>query len=384
MFRKEVFSMPNQYPKATKLAATKRYENGESASAISQSIHVPVSTLYRWFHAYRTIQTPQHTYSPAEFNTLLKRTKKAEHLLEIIRKTGCISSIPLQTRLQKLATLHEEDTEFSVHEICEALEVSRGTFYNHIFRRVDRSKYQQEHDELMRQVQQVFDDSNQRFGSEKIRIKLAESGVHVIRGRIRDIMQELDIRSIHCNAKQEYKRRQTYRKRNLLNRNFSASKPNQVWVSDITHFKIKGYGLYLCIIIDLFSRKVIAYNISRKASTYLVTSTFREAFALRGDPKGLTFHSDGGTQYTSNALTQLLLQNGVKQSFSASGRPLDNAVSETFFATFKKEEAYRRDYLSERDFRKSANEYIQFYNETRPHATLAYKSPTRFEELYGK
>ena len=305
-------------------------------------------------------------------------------MLEIIRATECISAIPLQTRLQKLSTLYEQDTEFSVHEICEALEVSRGTFYNHIFRWVDRSKYQQERERLMQVVQQAFDDSNQRFGSEKICITLAANGIHVSRERIQSIMQELDIKSIHCNAKREYKRRQSYRKRNLLNRNFTASKPNQIWVSDITYFKVKGYGLYLCVILDLFSRKVIAYNISRKASTYLVTSTFREAFALRHEPRSLVFHSDRGTQYTSNAFTQLLLRNSVQQSFSASGRPLDNAVSETFFATFKKEEAYRRDYLSERDFRKSVDEYIQFYNEICPHKTLAYKTPVQFEELYGK
>jgi len=122
-----------------------------------------------------------------------------------------------------------------------------------------------------------------------------------------------------------------------------------VWVSDITYFKINGYGLYLCVILDLFSRRIIAYNISRKASTQLVTSSFKEAFSFRGMPAGLTFHSDRGTQYTSVALTQLLARNDVRQSFSASGRPLDNAVSETFFATFKKEEAYRRDYVSERN-----------------------------------
>lgn len=165
-------------------------------------------------------------------------------------------------------------------------------------------------------------------------------------------MQELDIKTIHYNARREYKRRQSYRKRNLLNRNFTASKPNQIWVSDITYFKVKGYGLYLCVILDLFSRKVIAYNISRKANTYLVTSTFREAFALRHEPRSLVFHSDRGTQYTSNAFTQFLLQNSVQQS--------------------------------RRDFRKSVDEYIQFYNEIRPHKTLAYKTPVHFEELCGK
>ena len=138
----EVFSVPNQYPKALKYEVAKTHEDGEPVSSISQDVHVPISTLYRWFQKYRTIQTPHRKYSSAEFDALLKRVKKAEHMLGIIRATECISAIPLQTRLQKLSTLYEQDTEFSVHEICEALEVSRGTFYNHIFSRVDRSKYQ--------------------------------------------------------------------------------------------------------------------------------------------------------------------------------------------------------------------------------------------------
>ena len=128
----------------------------------------------------------------------------------------------------------------------------------------------------------------------------------------------------------------------------------------------------------------LPYRVSRKSSTHLVTSTFRAAFQNRGSPQGLTFHSDRGGQYISNTFCLLLQQRGVSQSFSNSGRPYDNAVVETFFATFKKEEAYRRDYSSEADFRKSVDDYIRFYNDVRPHQTLAYKSPVRFEDLYGK
>ena len=105
---------------------------------------------------------------------------------------------------------------------------------------------------------------------------------------------------------------------------------------------------------------------------------------MRGKPKNLTFHSDRGTQYTSATFTQLLQKYGVKQSFSATGRPIDNAVAETFFATFKKEEAYRREYTSEDSFRKSAERYIQFYNEIRPHQTRQYKTPQGFEDAYVK
>ena len=140
--------------------------------------------------------------------------------------------------------------------------------------------------------------------------------------------------------------------------------------------------MYLCAIIDMFSRRVVGYRISRTASTRLVTTTFRDAYAERGNPKNLTFHSDRGGQYISDALSKLLQQFGVKQSFSATARPHDNAVAEAFFASFKKEEAYRREYTSEQSYRKSMAQYVQFYNELRPHRTLKYKTPQAFEEAY--
>lgn len=96
----------------------------------------------------------------------------------------------------------------------------------------------------------------------------------------------------------------------------------------------------------------------------------------------MTFHSDRGTQYTSKAMTALLQKCGVRQSFSATARPHDNAVAETFFATLKKEEVYRREYTSEDGFRKSVQRFIRFYNEVRPHRTLKYQTPQGFEDAY--
>lgn len=197
-------------------------------------------------------------------------------------------------------------------------------------------------------------------------------------------MNKLGLKSIREGAKSSYQWQQAHRKRNLLAREFTAKSMNEKWVSDITYFKVKNYGIYMCVIIDLFSRKVVGYRISRKSSTHLATATFRKAFADRGEPKDLMFHSDRGSQYISTAFQDLLRACGVTQSFSFSGRPHDNAVAEAFFSSFKQEETYRRNYTSENDFRKSVEEYILFYNEKRPHATLAYKTPTRFEEIYGK
>lgn len=375
--------MPKKYPLEFKKQAIRRYEKGESIPVLCQELHISQSTFYHWRNQYRSIQTSAHTYTPAEFDALIRRLQKAEHKLSIIQLSGYLSKVPLQDKLATLEHFHNEMSDlYSVHELCEALDVSRGTFYNHIFRRVDRSKYEEEKTQLMLKVKQIFDDSEQRYGADKIRAVLAENGLRISAKRVLSIMHELGLYSIRTDAKKLYKTQQQRKKQNLLNREFNADHPNQIWVSDITYFRIKDSWMYLCAIIDLFSRRVVGYRISRTASTRLVTTTFRDAYAKRGNPKNLTFHSDRGGQYISDALSKLLQQFGVKQSFSATARPHDNAVAEAFFATFKKEEAYRREYTSEKHFRKSVDEYIRFYNEVRPHQTLKYKTPQGFEAAY--
>ena len=375
--------MPKKYPLEFKKQAIRRYEKGESIPALCQELHISQSTFYHWRNQYRSIQTSAHTYTPAEFDVLVRRLQKAEHKLSIIQLSGYLSKVPLQDKLATLEHFHNEMSDlYSVHELCEALDVSRGTFYNHIFRRADRSKYESEKAQLILKVKQIFDDSEQRYGADKIRAVLAENGLRISAKRVLSIMHELGLYSIRTDAKKLYKTQQQRKKQNLLNREFNADHPNQIWVSDITYFRIKDSWMYLCAIIDLFSRRVVGYRISRTASTRLVTTTFRDAYAKRGNPKNLTFHSDRGGQYISDALSKLLQQFGVKQSFSATVRPHDNAVAEAFFATFKKEEAYRREYTSEKHFRKSVDEYIHFYNEVRPHQTLKYKTPQGFEAAY--
>ena len=375
--------MPSTYPTELKVKTIRRYEKGESIKALSQELHISQSTLYQWRKEYCSIEMPDRSYTPAEFSAMNRKLKKLEHYMEIIQRSCYLSSVPLQKKLATLEELYRQpDNPYSVHELCEALGVARGTFYNHIFHRADRSNREEEQAELMLKVQQIFDDSQQRFGAEKIRSVLAQNGVRVSTKRVSAIMQELDLRSIRSDAKKQYKKRQQYAKRNLLERGFTAERPNQIWVSDITYFRVNNYSVYLCIILDLYARRIVGYRVSRNASTNLVTTTFRNAYQERGKPKNLTFHSDRGKQYTSAAFTQLLQKNGVKQSFSATGRPHANAVAETFFATFKKEEAYRREYTSEQNFCKNVEQYIRFYNEVRPHRTLKYQTPQAFEEKY--
>ena len=375
--------MPKEYSTKFKTEVIKRYQNGESILALSQELRIAQSTIYHWRKEFCSIKAANRIYTPKEFDALSRRLEKLEHEMEIIKRSGYIADVPLQKKLSVLENIYRQaDNTYSVHELCEALDIARGTFYNYIFRRADHSKREEAQIELMRLVQQVFDDSSQRFGAEKIRVTLAGSGVRVSTKRIAAIMQELGLQSIRPDAKKQYKKQQQYKKQNLLERQFTADHPNQIWVSDITYFKVNDYWMYLCIILDLFSRRIVDYRVSRNASTNLVTSTFRTAFRERGNPSSLTFHSDRGKQYTSATFTALLQKCEVKQSFSATARPHDNAVAETFFASFKKEEAYRREYTSEQSYRKSVEQYIRFYNELRPHRTLKYKTPQAFEEAY--
>jgi len=202
---------------------------------------------------------------------------------------------------------------------------------------------------------------------------------------VTELMRELGLVSVAPSAKVEWKTNIALGKRiNHLKQNFHADSPNAVWVSDVTVLRFKDKYYYLCVIIDLFSRKIIAHKISRRNSTQLITSTFRSAYAARQPKVGLTFHSDQGSQYTSHAFRTLLEKLYVTQSFSKSGRPYDNAVAESFFSIFKKEEFYRSNYRSEKELYQEIDTYVAFCNQKRPHTTLKNKTPEQFETIFSQ
>ncbi len=221
--------------------------------------------------------------------------------------------------------------QYSVHALCEALCVSRGTFYNHIFRREDVTAYDKRRAEMKEHIQKAFDESRQRFGANKIAVVLADQGIHTSPKYVAELMRGMGLQSVSINSKRDYQKRiRMEKKQNILQRQFQVSEPNRVWISDVTCFKINEKYIYVCVILDRFSRKAGAHGASPKNSTYLITSTFKRAIQSRGTPQGLTFHSDQGAQYTSKAFCKLLCMNRVAQSFSRSGRPHGNAVAEFF------------------------------------------------------
>lgn len=369
-----------QYSPEIKTQAIELHNAGKPVAAISKELGISESTLHRWFSLYTTPQSVTEEDAIREITRLTAECKHMQNVIEIIHQSGYINEIPLQRRLDFAEHLYKQKQGFRSQELYEALEITKGTFYYRLNHSAGITAKEKEKYALMLKIHEIFEDSNQIFGVEKIHAMLARQGIRVSNKRVSALMREMGLESVRIDAKKQYQLREKYSRNNLVHRNFKTAKPNEIWVSDITAFKIKGKWQYLCVIIDLYSRKVVGFHISKKSSTQLLSTTFKKAFSDRGKPAGLIFHSDQGSQYTSKAFSNLLKENGITQSLSMPGQPLDNAVAESFFSAFKKEEAYRKDYVSERHFIESVTKYIDFYNNTRPHKTNRYKTPTEFEE----
>lgn len=365
-----------------KKAVVARYENGVSIHQLCIEYNIPRSTLYRWCKSYKTDVTCNGTsFTVKEINQMQNCITKLNNIIEILKSVNCTVSTPLRERLLALESLY---SQYDVHTLCEALNVDRGTFYNHILRnKRENAWFAKRHEKYRHIVQEVFDEYHQILGAEKIRAVLVERGHQVSTKFIASIMHECGLSSVRTTARSDYLRLNALETpKNRIRQSFTAHSPNQIWVSDVTCFKIKDKYYYICVILDLFSRKVVAHTISKKNSTRLVTSAFKQANIERGRSHNLVFHSDRGSQYLSHTFQQLLQEYGVKQSVSAPGHPHDNAVAESFFASLKRENLYRKEYKSENTFRTGVAEYIQFYNEKRPHKLLKNRTPCQFEEIY--
>ncbi len=366
--------------KEQKELAVKRYLSGESASTIISEIGISRSTLYLWVKQFREVQNEKINFvSIVAYKRLQGKVKRLEEIIEIYKTVNCNYNSSLK---EKLYALEELYGQHSVHILCEALDVSRGTFYNHILRNKKQNTfYVQRKEELREMIQRIYDDSNQIFGAGKIMAVLKEQGIKAGEKTVRLLMRDMGIKSIRQEAKSLYDKEKK-RNRNLLQQQFNPLKPNQVWVSDITMFRLKEKNFYICVILDLYSRAVVGYKIGIKNRTQLTKSTFKLAYTNRQPQSGLMFHSDNGGNYCCRTFQSYLIKLNVEQTFSRPYVPYDNSVMESFFASMKREELYRRKFKSENEFYKAVADYIIFYNEKRPHYQNSYRTPLKKEQDY--
>ena len=266
--------------------------------------------------------------------------------------------------------------------MCKVLEVSRSSYYKRLNR--GKGKRASENKGLLEKIREVFRVSKERYGSPRITEELKREGISCNKKRIARLMSKYGIaakifRKYRNTTNSNHEREKS---QNILGREFTRQRANEVWTGDITYINTEEGWLYLAAVIDIYSRKVIGWQLDKRMSSELVEKALQNALMDRRVEKGIIFHSDQGIQYASESFRKILKANGFIQSMSRKGNCYDNAITETFFHTLKTELTSRTKYRTREEARKSIFEYIEiFYNRARLHSAIGYRPPVEYEKL---
>jgi len=266
----------------------------------------------------------------------------------------------------------------SIERMCWLARVSRAGFY----RSLELLYGVQQDMELRSEMQRIALQNRRRYGYRRIKIELQERGFYVNRKRVLRLMREDNLLSVRPRklvvTTQSRHSLQVYLN---LARRMKLTGINQLWVADITYIRLQREFVYLAVILDAYSRKVIGWALDRSMTTALILTALHQALAERQPPPGLVHHSDRGVQYASAEYVQVLQQHGIQLSMSRAGNPYDNATCESWIKTLKVEEIYVNQYQDLEDLQGHTKEFIeQYYNRFRLHSALDYRSPEKFEQ----
>ena len=279
----------------------------------------------------------------------------------------------------KYATIKAHEAEFGVRLMCRALGVSPSGFY--AWRGRSPSGRARNRAELDRLVRQEFERRRGRAGAPRL-------SRHLGRGR-RLVAQSLRRQDLRAKAARKFKATTNSKHKlpvaaNLLQQDFTASRPNWVWVGDITYIATDEGWVYLAVVLDLFSRKVVGWSMADRMTATLVCDALRMALFRRKRPRGVIMHTDRGSQYCSGEHRALLAQNGLVASMSAKGNCFDNAAMESWNHSLKVEAIHGERFATRAEATAQVFEYIELdYNRDRLHSTLGYLSPDQFERAYA-
>ena len=358
----------------------KLYYQGTPPSVLMHEYRIPSSTLYSWI-----AKTPKSVVMVSNSNHEIinyyrnkSHCEKIEKELAFLRRT-LVKDTP---RNAKIAIIDREYGKESLHVQCEALDINRSTYLNH----KNRSKkediwFKKREAEYSKIIQEIYEESGHVYGARKIAAIIRSKGKAVSDKYVGKLMSELGLISNRSSSDKSYRLIARHlREANHSAQDFKPNRVNQVWVSDTTAVLVHHRYYYICVFLDLFSRKVVSWAIGRNNSTRLTKRTFLAAYANRKPSNALIIHTDNGSCYVSYGFEQALSKYNISHSCSRTHIPHDNAVAESFFSTLKREGIFLNGYpKSLRELKEHVSASIDRYNSTRPHEHLGYLSPNEFE-----
>ncbi|HCZ6571353.1 TPA: IS3 family transposase [Staphylococcus aureus] len=362
-----------------KLQMVRLYENGKPRNEIIREYDLTPSALGKWIKQHQNTGTFNHQDNLSdEEKELIKLRKEVQHLKmenDILKQAALIMG-------RKLEVIQKNAHQYSVSAMCKVLKIPRSTYYDSIKRRDNKNT--KDDSNVERAVINIFNSNRKVFGTRRIKNNLNDKGLTVSRRKIARIMKKHNLVSVYTKAKYKNHPKETNEKRikNHLNRAFNREQPMETLVSDLTYVKVGGTWHYICLFIDLFNREIVGYSAGKNKDANLVSKAISRINHNLEQIK--LFHTDRGKEFDNHLIDEVLETFKIKRSLSTKGCPYDNAVAEATMKAMKTEFVKQMQFENLEQLETELFDYVNWYNNFRPHSSLQYLTPVAFKNLHMK
>ncbi|WP_204525534.1 IS3 family transposase [Citrobacter cronae] len=371
-----------RYPEEFKIEAVKQViDRGHSVSSVATRLDITTHSLYAWIKKYGpdSSTNKEESDAQAEIRRLQKELKRVTDERDIFKKSRGVLRKAVRLRY---AFIRDNTCCWPVRLLCRVLDVHPSGFYAWL-----QQPHSQRHQADLRltgQIKQFWLESGCVYGYRKIHLDLRDSGQQCGVNRVWRLMNRAGIKAqVGYRSPRARKGEASIVSPNRLQRQFNPDAPDKRWVTDITYIRTHEGWLYLAVVVDLFSRKIIGWSIQSRMTKDIVLNALLMAVWRRNPQKQVLVHSDQGSQYTSHEWQSFLKSHGLEGSMSRRGNCHDNAVAESFFQLLKRERIKKKIYGTREEARSDIFDYIEmFYNSKRRHGSSNQMSPTEYENQY--
>ncbi|EBQ6222901.1 IS3 family transposase, partial [Serratia marcescens] len=371
-----------RYPEEFKIEAVKQVvDRGYSVASVATRLDITTHSLYAWIKKYGpdSSTNKEQSDAQAEIRRLQKELKRVTDERDIFKKSRGVLRKAVRLRY---AFIRDNTCCWPVRLLCRVLDVHPSGFYAWL-----QQPHSQRHQADLRltgQIKQFWLESGCVYGYRKIHLDLRDSGQQCGVNRVWRLMKRVGIKAqVGYRSPRARKGEASIVSPNRLQRQFNPDAPDERWVTDITYIRTHEGWLYLAVVVDLFSRKIIGWSMQSRMTKDIVLNALLMAVWRRNPQKQVLVHSDQGSQYTSHEWQSFLKSHGLEGSMSRRGNCHDNAVAESFFQLLKRERIKKKIYGTREEARSDIFDYIEmFYNSKRRHGSSDQMSPTEYENQY--